>query len=337
MLGGVNKPFSNVNIITHTCPPFSSQFEIDTIRLFIHWVFLTEYEYDFLISLVKAEKTNRGYKGRYNGFSILISDKGITITGSLSNYCKGHTDTLPHSELQEAAEKLGKELKLNLHNAKLYRVDINMNFLTANDASCYTNNLFIILSRFKRLEKDDGVLFKTNSKSIIFYNKSREIAEKGNSSKGSNWYRCEFRIMSGVKKETGMGLLKDLYEPRNYLKLLNIFRDYYLKIKKQTVSTQDLSKLKNVKEYKNLLMLKGIEQKGGEKEIFREIEQLDRKNVFDNRKQKSRLKTAITELTNSKELSQLHPLVMELDKKFEEAYLGEINKFKIDYYGKKKK
>ncbi len=311
-------------IISPTCLPFPSQFDIDTLRLFIHWMNLQDYDYETLKALVNAKEIKKGFKGWYKGFNILISDKGITIIGSFSNYYVGYSNMLLHNDLKNAVERLGVELNLNLHDASLYRVDININFTTDNDVNSYTHHLFTYLSRFKRLEKVDGVTFKTNSKEMICYNKSKEIFEK----KGlivDNRYRIEFRILKNIKKYTGMQKIKDLYEPDNYLKLLAMFRMYYFKIKKQRISDIDFRDLRTGKEYEKHLMLKGIEAKGGDKEVRREIEQLDAQGVFQNRNQKYRLNKKVNDLLNSKSLTSIHPLARELNEKFEEAYNQEKN------------
>ncbi|PQJ79401.1 hypothetical protein BTO18_09550 [Polaribacter porphyrae] len=323
-IAAVNKSsLKDVDIITHTCLPFSSHFEIDSIRLFIHWSQLIKYDYEFLIALIKAEECSIGYRAKYKGFNILISKKGITITGSISNYFVGHTNTLPYSELRNAIEKLGAELSIDLHEARLFRLDINNNIITDQYINAYTHHLFTHLSRFKRLEQVDGVKFKTNSKELVFYNKSKEIYEK-RGVVADNWFRIEFRIIKDVKKYTGLEKMKDLYKIENYHRLLNLFYSHYIKVKKQTVSNTDFKQYKSKKEYANHLMLKGVEAKGGDKDVRREIEQMDSQGMFTNRNHKYRLNRMLDDLLNTNSLTIIHPLAVELNRKFEKFYTSEL-------------
>lgn len=313
---------SNRNIITPTCLPFSSHFDIDTVRLFVSWLMLLDYDFEFLKTLIDAKETKIGYEGWYKSFRISYSEKGITITGSLSNYYKGYSDTLAHLELKNAIEKLGGELLLNLHLARLYRIDVNFNCITDKSVGNYTNHLFQYLSRFRRLEQADGVRFQTKSLAMEFYNKSKQIYEK----KGlqvDDWFRIEFRIKKDVKKYLGICKMEDLYNVEKYHNLLDMFYKYYLSVRKQTVSANDIRLLKNPKEYERHLMLQGIIAKGGGKEVFREIEQLDKQDIFDNRNQKYRLIKKVNLLLAEKNLTVLHPLAIELNNKFEQAYKQE--------------
>lgn len=314
---------SDVHIISHTCLPFSSQFEIDTVRLFIHWLDLQDYDYEYLVHLIDAKESKIGWRGMYRGFTINISNKGITITGSLSNYFKGYADTLAYYELKYAVEKLGSELKLNLHLAKLYRVDVNFNCITDNNVEMYTNDLFTCLSRFKRLEQEEGVRFQTKSLAIEFYNKSKQLLEK----KGiemKDWYRIEFKVKKDVARYTGMRKVEDLYAVENYNKLLGLFYKYYQEVKKQTVTDIHLKEIMTTREYANYLMLKGVEGIGGDKEVYREIEQLDREGRFSNRNQKYRLIKKVKVITSESYMTQIHPLAKELDEKFEKFYRNEL-------------
>lgn len=323
MSNASNPLLSDVDIISHTCLPFSSQFEIDTVRLFIHWLGLQDYDYEYLINLIDAKESKKGWKGFYKGFTIEILFKGIKITGSLSNYFKGYADTLAYSELRYVVEKLSSELRLNLHLAKLYRVDINFNCITNNNVEMYTNNLFTRLSRFKRLELEDGVRFQTKSLAIEFYNKSKQLLEK-KGIKIDDWYRIEFKVKRNVLKYTGMRKLEDLYLAENYNNLLGLFYKYFRAIKKQTISDIHLKEIMTAREYANYLMLKGIEAKGGNKKVYREIEQLDSEGRFNNRNQKYRLTKKVDKITSESNMTKIHPLAKELDEKFEKYYQNEL-------------
>jgi len=331
----------DVNIISPTYNQLLSQFEFDTVRIFIHWSNLENYDLKYLKKLTNAQNiinrynTSDKYKGNYKGFTILIANKGITIVGSFSNYYLGYQKFLPHSKLKDAVGKLSFELNLDLANAKLYRVDVNFNIITDKKTEKYTNNLFLDLPRFKRIEQDDGVKFRTGSKELVFYNKSLELFEK-RGIKAEKLYRIEFRILKNVKKHTGLIYLKDLYNVKNYHSILTQFFELFKKMKKQSLANINQSEFNSVKAFQNHLLALGIISFGGEKEIFRTIEQFDRNKIFKNRNQKSRLRKNMKSLIDNTYQKKLNPLVREISDKFEKAYNSQILQ-KItqnNYYGR---
>ncbi len=303
------------NIISDTCSLKQSQFSIDTIKLFICKTKLGNFDYEGLFDKINASQSYKGYSGFYKGIHIGVTDYGITLTGSISNYYCGSGNFLHHSDLKKAVSKLGKELGLDLHNSRLYRVDINFNMITDKPVSLYSNSLFTDLPRFKRHEKDTGVLFKTNSKNLIFYNKSLELLNKKLVVK--DVYRIEFRILNGVKKFTGMEFLSDLYKTENYLKLVDMFYSYYKMVKKPIETTNlNVLPLNKINECIIFLLIKYIIQKpDGLKWIFKEIENLDKLGRFATRQLKYKLRKKINDVTE-KDILKPHHLVKEIDQKF---------------------
>lgn len=315
----------NKSIISQTYHPFLSFFEIDTIRMSMEVSKLTDSQLEFLFNLFNvADISSYGWNGKYKGFTLYVNDFNITITGSPSNYYVGKGNVLPYTEFKNVIEELSKELGVNLHKARLYRVDINWNYITKKPIESYTHNLFLDLSRFKRLERDLGVLFSTKSKAINIYNKSLLLEDKRIVNDKDNWLRIEFRILRNVKKVLGVRYVEDMYHSCNYKKLLLMFTDYYHKIKKKTVPTTDISALKSPKEYKKLLELAGITQKGGLSGIYRDIEHMSKMKVFDNPNQKYRLRKELQNLAENSLLSSPHPLVVELNSQFDKDLHNEL-------------
>lgn len=304
------------NIISDTCSLKQSQFSIDTIRLFICKTKLESFDYVCFIDKIKAIQNYEGYSCFYKGFKVSITDHGITLSGSISNYYCGRDKFLHHSDLKKAVSKLGKELGLDLHSSRLYRVDINFNMITDSPVDVYSKSLFTDLPRFKRHEKGTGVLFQTKSKAICFYNKSLELLDKKDLVV-NDIYRVEFRILKSVKKSTGMEFLSDLYETDNYLKLVDMFYSYYTMIKKP-IETTNLNSLhlNKINECIIYLLLKFVIQKpDGLKWIFKEIENLDKLGRFATRQIKYKLRKKIKDVTE-KDILKPHHLVREIDQKF---------------------
>ena len=323
-------PYFPNNIISRTYHPFLSIIEIDTIRMCKKRHKVTDNQFDSLIYKFKAHKVNYYlWEGWYKGFKLEINDFTITITGSPSNYYVGKANTLPYKQFRDAIEKLSKDLEIDLHSASLYRVDINWNYITKEQIESYTHNLFLDLSRFTRLERDLGVLFKTKSKAVDIYNKTLYLKDKKISNDIENWLRIEFRVLKNVKKILGVRYVEDMYHSHNYKKLLLMFGDYYHKIKKKTVPTADISALKSPKQYKKLLELAGITQKGGFSNVYRDIEHMSKMKVFDNPNQKYRLRKELQNLAENSLLSSPHPLVVEINSQFNIDLDNEIKRLEL--------
>lgn len=331
-MAGKNSSLPPVTILSNTYNHFLSQFEIDTVRLFIPNYELSDKHLKYLLGLINVQQnagTSKGtYRGTYKGFRIRIKYNThlnkhlcrITITGSLSNYFMGYEKSLPYSQIREAVNKLSNELRLNLDEAFLYRVDVNLTFKTDEKVSKYTHHLFTDLSRFKRFEKDDGVIFQTKSKALVFYNKSKQLRDI-KEIEVENLYRIEFRILRGVKKEIGVEKLKDLYSIENYFKLLDLFCKYMNQVKLQYIP-KEIKSFKGVKSFIGYIMLKGIEAIGYS-EIYKFIEQLSNEKVFSYANQKYRLRRKITELLSNKQLNRINPLAEEVIQKFLAEYKKE--------------
>jgi hypothetical protein len=311
---------------------------IDSINLFKSWKYLNDFDFQNFEKTINAKPIDRGkYKGWkegfYKNFKVLFNPNyGIYFMGSISNYFSGYDSIMLVNQLKNAIENLGKELELNLHSARLYRVDPALNIETDNHISKYTHLLFSDLPRFKRLEQVDGVRFETKKIKIAIYNKSAEVFEKREKDIGINILRIEFRILKGISKVLDIKEMKiqDLYEPKNFEKLIRKFEEYYLKIKKQTV----LVDLENANEItpkllsKVLLKNSILNKFGSEKEAYRQINQWDIDGKIKNANTKSRLRKMISNYSNDKELSKLHPLIDEINRKF----LFEIEKVISELY-----
>lgn len=332
-MAGKNSSLPSKSILTRTYTPYLSQFEFDTLRLCIPNCEISEEHLQYLFELINPKEDCTGkYEGQYKCFNIQVRQNThskidlfkITITGSFSNYYVGRENMLPHHKLKEAVRKLSNELYLNLEEARLFRVDINYTFETEEATERYSHNLFTDLPRFSRFELDTGVAFKSISKALIFYNKSKQLNEtKGIDAK--NLYRVEFRITKGVKKELGIKTLEDLYGIENYHNVLRLFNKYLIKVKLQGVP-KNMQSFESIKNFKDYLMLCGIEAKGGTSGIYKFVNQLANEKIFSSPKQKYRTRKSLTNLLVNRDLTEIHPLAVEVIGKFTTAYNKEILK-----------
>ncbi len=313
-------------LVSGTCNHFPVQFEIDTVRLFLGLDELEGADIDALLIQISAKPFSSGYKGWYKGFTITIRETGISIYGSFSNYYCGPTKILPFTDLKKAVIKLETELNLNLQEAKLNRVDVNWNVCTAEPVEAYNKYLFLDLTGFTRLEMSEGVNFQSGSKLLTIYNKTAQLKTKklNNEEFPPNWLRIEFRILNRVKKKLGITQLKDLFDANNFLVLLEQLKKYYSKIEKRTKPHFDISSVKTQQDYLDVLQREGCEARGGVNVIFKDIEHMDQRKIFKNRNQKCRLRRKLKDLLQSKNVTSQHPLVQELNNKFEADYKNEV-------------
>ncbi|WP_143884249.1 hypothetical protein [Chryseobacterium binzhouense] len=316
-------------------------FTIDSIKLFVSWEQLEKFDYETFKKKLKKVKNYKKYyrdkngymawtKGTYRNFHINFSkSKGIYLAGSISNYYKDYSSLLSYFELKQAIEKLGLELDLCLNDARIYRIDLALNIQTDNPIEQYSHYLFGDLSKFKRLEQDKGVLFKTTSKSFCIYNKSLQLKQK----KGIDCrdvLRLEFRLLKGVSKFFGVEKMKtsNLYNTEIFLKLLYGFQDVYNRIEKKRIP-KDFSDLEyiNPKILSSWMKIKNVVSEfGGESEFYRMIEQADLEGKFKNANDKSRCRKVIRDLSNNDLTTKPHPFISEISEKID----LEIEKFKTN-------
>ena len=223
--------------------------------------------------------------------------------------------------MYKAIEKLGNSLGINLHSARLYRVDLALNIETNNPVSQYSNTLFTYLAHFIRLEQDNGVRFETKNKVIAIYNKTKELWEKKQIKIHQQILRIEFRVL---KKTFDVFKIKEmkvehLYQSSVYLLLVDTFFKYYQKIKKQHIISAEVNaKYITPTVFKSLLMNKGIELHfQTEEEAYTKIEEWSREGKFKNPMDKSRCKKIITGAFKNPKNTEIHPLVKEINSKVE--------------------
>lgn len=314
-------------------------FTIDSLTLFLSWEKLIDFNFQHFEKRINPKTIRRGvFKGWKEGFHKNFRLKfhknyGIYIMGSISNYSCGYSSLLQYNQLQSSIENLGNELDLELHSARLYRIDLALNIVTNNSITEYNNKLFTDLPHFTRLEQADGVRFDTEKIRIAIYNKTKELSDKRGINIYSNVLRIEFRLLKGVSEVLGVKEMKieNLYNHKNYIKLVNKFVEYYQKIKKQTIPVESInltevtpSKFSNLLKRNNLDIIFG-----SEKDAYRQIEQWDTEGKFKNANNKSRCKKIISDLSNDKIVSTAHPHIEEINQKVTEECEKILREFEV--------
>lgn len=298
-------------------------FTIDSICLFLRAENFNKNTFEFIQDKISLGKISKGkfkdwYEGYHRNFRIRIHPLHcIYLNGSISVFIKGRVEIIKIFQLKEAIGKLGEDLKLNLHNANLYRIDLAINIFTDKPAICYTSKLFTDLPRFKRLEQDGGVRFETRKKVFAAYNKGKELKQRYKIHDFDNLIRLEFRLLKGVGKSSNIksAIISDLYESDIMFKLVDLFNDYYKKIRKKYI-IRDILKNENItpKRFNNILLTSYIEMVG-EEEVFNQIDDLSNRGLIADSISKSRCKKMIRDLKPEKSI--LDPLMQEINDKIQ--------------------
>ncbi|MGQ7867830.1 phage/plasmid replication domain-containing protein [Sunxiuqinia sp. sy24] len=173
-------------------------------------------EYDLSINFLsqiphELEITSKGIeygipfiRGKIRNLKIRITKSKIKIEGSIHVFYKGNNlDAMTFKEYIEAMELLKECLELPLEMARVSRLDFSGNMKVKHDPAAYFN-YFGQKSRFRKSVLDNGVIYGSEEKGLIFYDKIREMKRKREVIpeyfKGKNIMRFEIRFTRKLGK-----------------------------------------------------------------------------------------------------------------------------------------
>lgn len=246
--------------------------------------------------------------------------EGINIFGSLSKYYLGNNlESLTRKTTNEAIEKLSDELNLKIENSIMHRFDVSQNFKMESKVKIYLNCLDE-LKGFKKSINEKSLYFRNSLIELIFYDKIAEMRKKRAfipedfKQFAGKILRYEMRYLRNLKKTFNKEILfKDLTDEQFYNFLIEKWKSLYFKItKKNKLKFNDMA-LKDVKQFQNQLMLIGLNSLGLD-EVNNMIE-LSRDEL--GRYKIKRIKDKIKKIKQTKELTELNPLIKELDSKID--------------------
>jgi len=258
--------------------------------------------------------------------------KGVIVDGSLAKfYFNGsNLETLNRQKTNEAIEKLSDELKLNISENGVYRIDIATNLIMDQQIKLYFTCLgelnYFVKSNFK-----DSLYYERKNLGIQlnFYDKLQDLKKKQiplpdhMKQYNNRVLRYELRIMKSVSKNYNKKnvKIKDLSEETFYNEGLNIWKDHYFSIEKLNKIRFQSMAFKNLKTLQNQMMLIGLNAYGSSK--FMNMIELSKGQI--SRNQYYRAKKKVRTIMNSKELTEPNDLIFELDKKIIEAVIHQSN------------
>lgn len=260
------------------------------------------------------------YSGYLKNLKIYVSDRGVSVKGSLAKYyLDDNLQTLRRKDTEQAINKLSDELHLSMQKADVSRVDFAHNFIMNYEPETYYRYLGES-QYFKRYLQPKSLYYKNSNRTKLFYDKRSEAKHKAVNipeiMRGRHVLRYEIRYSQRLGKqfnepEVTAGILSE--EPF-YIKLVKRYVDDYKSIHKNPEIKLNTDKMETPKDFWRQIALMKIDEIG----INRMMDIIDEwraKDVFSNPAYYSRLKKEIRDYSKEYEANDSGKLIEELDSK----------------------
>lgn len=214
--------------------------------------------------------------GRSRNLYIKTSGSGVTVNGSLSRYWLGSNVLAPtFSDCREALRQLEEELGSSMTNMSVYRLDIAATLNMKHPCPRYLR-LFGTLPRFKRFERDKGLLYKTTRRELDFYDKRAEARSRKEALptcfNGRNALRYELRYRKNLKEQFGGKVTAERLADIDFFRnVVQRWVSSYYAIDKQLGTLAVSLDMTSPKSFGTSLECFAIEQLGGEAAILEEL------------------------------------------------------------------
>jgi hypothetical protein len=275
----------------------------------------------YLENITAHEKTDQIYfSGSLNNLRIYVSERGVSLQGSLAKYyLSDNMQTLRRQDTEQAIKKLSDDLHLPIDVAQVSRVDFAHNFIMQYEPEVYYPYLGES-QYFKRYIQPESLYYKNGNRTKLFYDKPAEAKSKGYKIPevwaSKNVLRYEIRYRRRLDKQLKEPEIRasTLYDEQFYIKLINIYVSDYKSIHKHSEINLDTANMRTPKDFWDqmaLLMIDRIGQNGA----VDLVEELRAKDVLDKPEYYSRLKKQIRDKSQKYSASDSTPLIEELESK----------------------
>lgn len=259
----------------------------------------------YLTDIVEHNSEKRGYScgGRLGDFVVNCNQIGVSLCGSLAKfYLPSNVYTLTRRTALEALEKMSDEIHFDMLSADLKRIDVSTIIPTKLTPSAY----YIRLGdkpRFERLQTHaDTLYYSQRQRQLVFYDKTKEANAKGAeippTLEGCNLMRYEIRLLSSPNR-----LLKtpepikgaDLVNADFYYNLVQVWKNEFDTIKKNSIDTIMSDNIKTPKDAKEAILASLLQQQG-QSYIDGVISDLKAQGAFPDPKYYTRLKADLNKM-----------------------------------------
>ena len=269
------------------------------------------------------DETNKVKVTGYLGcLSVMLSESGVSIKGSLSKYYKDNNmHTLTFKEIEEAFAKISSTLGIPIEKAKVRRLDITENYVVDYPVSNYFPYMGG-MTYYDRLQMNNGIYYNGSKRTVLFYDKvhERKLRKEPvlDCCLNKNVFRYELRFMSrlGGQFDRPALLVSDLLDRAFFRELLVIYINQYHSIyKHKTILHYSKLKTSNRAEFWQQIELLGIESIGGEAALLQTIKQGNKDGAFKNKMTAHRIMNDIRDIYQASVLTDSCSLIDELDGK----------------------
>jgi len=302
----------------------------DKVKLWVNRFDIGE-QYPNIVNLLDTAKEQTDLNtgevkvfGYLEGLRLNLYQSGLSIEGSLPKFLyQSNIYTLNRQTTPQAFEKIGDKLHFNIKDAKVLSLEFGTNFIMKYPVYRYLERLGD-MPRLERSNYTASSLYykpktKAQQKVFSFYDKIAEAKASKmivpNGLEDANLLRYEMRLKGRLptlfkaKEVTASTLSEELF----YYSAIKLYQVHYNSISKKNILTFDnMSKIKTVKDAQEVLMALLINQSDQE-QIKAYFDALKEAKVFDDRKNYTRLKNKIKEISNKAGFVVSDDLIKELD------------------------
>ena len=269
-----------------------------------------------------AHEDDRGisYSGMLNNMRIHVSERGVSIIGSIAKYyLSDNMQTLRRQDTEQAIQRLSDDLHLPVNEAQVSRVDFAHNFIMKHEPEIYYPYLGES-QYYERYTKPNSLYYENGNRTKLFYDKPAEVKSGGYEVPevwtGKHVLRYEIRYRRRLDKQFKEPEVRarTLYEEQFYIKLIDRYVNDFKSIHKHSEINLDTENMRTPKDFWDqmaLLMIDRIGQNGA----VDLVEELRAKDVLDKPEYYSRLKKQIRDKSKKFSASDSAPLIEELESK----------------------
>mgnify|MGYP004446334791 FL=1 len=277
--------------------------------------------------LATGEVSAVGYLG---GLKVMAYGGGYSIIGSLAKFMFGsNVFTLDRRTTAQAIEKLADALQYDCTLAKVTGLEFGTHFQMRKPVVEYLKKLGE-MPRLLRYHFDAGTLYykpraKTPNKVFCFYDKNADAQAKGvllpSGFEDANLLRYEMRLNSRLPAQTGFPFV-DVAMLTNldfYRALIKMWQASYFSIsRQQQIKNNLMNDIKTVKDAFNVLVAQLI-SRSDKDQILSFVDELKQAGVFEDRKNYTRLKKKILDVSKMADCPIVDDDIRELDEGVQNA------------------
>lgn len=312
---------------------------IDTVHTELSLTVISSKQLNNLRSIITGTETKYNHEtaselliGHYKNFQVTITDKRVTVNGSLSKYYFGNNvQTLSFSEVNIALLQLSKELGIPLLRGEIRRIDMALSIPLDHNIVKYYKS-FADTPRYSKDTHKHGIRYTRGNIVLALYDKTFDAVTSNQFTHGGDVLRIELRIMKRVRRTVSPTAKKlfllQLLSSTMKTKLVQLWIKHYTSIEIKKTFT-DLTVAKGWKDCSKYLMLEGI------KNIelcnwLNEIDQLAKVNNW-SAETKSDVKKKSREVYSTSHLASKNDYIEEINQKIDQVLRSRTKGYLLTY------